>query len=78
MTTPVIHPAAAGSARLAGRLAAARRWGHDNHNDLARATAVAVAAEALADSLTQYGVDGLTPADADFLTARINDLTRAA
>lgn len=77
MTTPTIHPAAAGSARLAGRLAAARRWGHNDYNDIARATAVAVAAEALADALSQYGVDGLTLADADFLTARIADLTRA-
>lgn len=73
MTT--IHPAAAGSARLAGRLAAARRWGKPEVGDLTRVTAVATAAEGIAEALARYGVGGLTPADANFLTERIALLT---
>lgn len=73
MTT--IHPAAAGSARLAGRLAAARRWGKPETSEINRAAAVATAAEGIAEALTRYDVDYLTDADAEFLTERIAALT---
>lgn len=70
----MVHPAAQGSGRLRGRIAATRRWHGEAPEELHHALGVALAAEHLAVTLEDLD---LTSSDVEFLHRRLDELAAA-